>query len=129
MKNRSEKPDTGIITAGAKCAASNHKPLRLVPLPPENYSERHAAKWRETCLILLRADALCEYHLYLIDMYVTTWFIAKDAWDSVIKEGRILENGQINPCVEILETFRKSLKEISDNFFGYLPAFGDEHLN
>ena len=102
---RSEKPDTSTITPGAKCASVNNRPLRLVPLPPENYDERQTAKWKEICLTLLKADALCERDLNSIDMYVSTWFIIKDCWDHILKNGRVMKNGQINPCVETLATF------------------------
>lgn len=64
--------------------------LKSIPKPPSDFDKRHTEKWNEVCKRLKSLGVLTEQDLDIVENYVQSWIISKDAYKNIVKNGLVI---------------------------------------
>ena len=96
--------------------------LDEVPPPPKHFDKKHREKWSELCVKVYELGVLSESDLDSIEAYVQWWFIGRDAWEDIQKNGYTITNDkgsiQRNPSIITMNEATKICQNIADKFAG-----------
>lgn len=98
-------------------------PAKAIPQPPAYFDERHRKEWSKCCKDIFALGVLTDPDSYLIEVFVTHWFIWLDAAADVRKNGIVIESkkGKVkNPAILIMNDAAKIVNQIAA-LFGFSP--------
>jgi P27 family predicted phage terminase small subunit len=95
--------------------------LEMIPEAPSGFDKRHRNKWSEVCQKVYDLGVLCENDLDSLETYVKYWFIGKDAYAEIQKNGLTIiteKSVSRNPAILTMNEATKICQQISDKFAG-----------
>ena len=94
--------------------------LETVPNPPKNFDKMHRDMWYSVCNDLIKLGLLAAPDVFLIEIYVSTWFFwRKAATDFQATKSKVASR--------VMNDTAKQLNQMSDKF-GMSPK-ARQHLN
>lgn len=107
------------------------KILETIPDAPKGFDKKHRDKWAEVCQKVYDLGVLTENDLDSLETYVKYWFISKEAYAEIKKNGLTIEVSKEgkdgkkivlsiirNPAILTMNEATKICQQISDKFAG-----------
>lgn len=98
-------------------------PIKHLPDPPEYFDKRHQEVWKRVCKGIVDMGAMAEPDTFQIEIFVTHWFIWKDAMADVQKNGYTVMvevaagmRSTTNPALAVMSDSAKICASIADKF-------------
>lgn len=98
-------------------------PVKSVPNTPEHFDKRHRDMWQSACKQAISLGTLTDADVYLMEVFVETWFLWKDAMKDVKKTGYTIvaesptgTKTMVNPAVAIMSDSGKVISALTDKF-------------
>lgn len=98
-------------------------PIKSVPNPPGHFDKRHREMWQSACKQAIDLGTLTDPDVYLMEVFVETWFLWKDAMSDVKKSGytKVVDSvggkkTMVNPALAIMSDSSKIVSALTDKF-------------
>lgn len=98
--------------------------IETKPPPPAHFDARHVSEWDKVCGHVVDMGVMAAPDVYLLEIYVSNWFIWQDAAMEVRQKGSTIQNDEgrtvKNPAVLVMAEAWKVLSVVS-GLFGFSP--------
>lgn len=108
-------------------AETKAKLLKTIPKAPEYFTERERKLWEIVCQDIFDLGILSAPDVRMVEMYVSHWFLWRDAVDDITKNGVsvVVESDKgsstiRNPYIQVMNESSKIVTQIADKF-GFSP--------